>query len=171
MGFDLRARPARAFLLSLAAATVAAMAPAWPVLAVSATDLVERGADYDGQQIVYRGEVIGDVMRRGRVAVVNVLDGTYAVGVWIPVRAAAVLTRTGRYGVVGDVVEVRGTFRRACPEHGGDSDIHAEILTVLTPGKEVREVFDTRQALLAAVLAIVALCLAAGERHRTGKAV
>lgn len=161
----------RALLLGLAAAVVTVTALASPALAVSGTDLVEQGVRYDGQVVVYRGEVIGDIMRRGQYAVINVHDGTYAIGVWVPVRATAVLTRAGRYSVVGDLVEVRGTFRRACAEHGGDTDLHAETLTVITSGKEVPELFDRPQALLAALLLAIALSLAAWERQRTSKVV
>lgn len=161
---DLSGRQARWF--ALAAAVLIVLVASLPTLAVSATGLVERGAQYDGRLVSYQGEVIGDVMRRGNRMVVNVHDGTYAIGVWTDAAAGGEVTRPGRYGMVGDVVRVYGTFHRACPEHGGDTDIHAQTLTVLTSGREVREPFHRRRASAAAILAPLALGLAVWARQR-----
>jgi hypothetical protein len=40
----------------------------------------------------------------------------------------------GRYGQRGDTIQVTGMFNRACPDHGGDFDIHAERVTLLKRG-------------------------------------
>lgn len=139
---------------------------ALPALAVSSNDLIEHPEQWDRKEVTYRGEVIGDVMRRGRLAVLNVNDGTYAMGVWVPVQVADEVTFAGRYGVKGDRVEVRGIYYRACPEHGGDPDIHADRLTVVGPGQRIPDPFHRREAVAAAALLVVALFLAVWERRR-----
>lgn len=158
---------ARYLRLSVLVAVMLSLSAA-PALAVTSTDLIEHGKGYDRESVAYRGEVIGDVMRRGEFAVVNIHDGANAIGVWLPIRAAGEITKAGRYGVVGDRVEVHGVFYRACAEHGGDICIHGERLTVLTPGKVTREVFDGRQALVTVIFLGLAIGLAVWERRRHG---
>jgi hypothetical protein len=157
-------------LVVCAAAALALVVFTAPVLAVSATDLVERGSQYDGRVVTYQGEVVGDIMRRGKSTVINVHDGTYAIGVWASSWAVSEVTRAGRYSVTGDRVEVRGVFHRACAEHGGDTDIHAETVTVLAPGRRIREPFHTVQAWVTVVLIACALALAGWYRSRSAHA-
>lgn len=137
-----------------------------PARAVSSNDLIEQPTRWDGQEVTYRGEVVGDVMRRGRWVVLNVNDGTYAMGVWAPVQYAEELSLAGRYGVKGDTVEVRGVYHRACPEHGGDPDLHADRLVVVSPGSLRPEAFHRREAAAAGALLAVALLLVLWERRR-----
>jgi hypothetical protein len=47
------------------------------------------------------------------------------------------ISLVGGYGKKGDNVRVEGVFHRACPEHGGDLDIHAGSVTVLSTGARV----------------------------------
>ncbi|MGE5508977.1 MAG: hypothetical protein ACM3RP_10920 [Chitinophagales bacterium] len=135
-------------------------------LAAGSSELIEHPERWDGQPLTFRGEVIGDIMRRGDRAVVNVNDGTYAIGIWLPVRAADELRFAGRSGVKGDTVEVRGTYHRACREHGGDPDIHAESLTVTKFGGPVPEPLHAGRAWLAVGLLLAALLLVAWEAFR-----
>ncbi|MDI6605929.1 MAG: hypothetical protein QME65_02145, partial [Candidatus Omnitrophota bacterium] len=39
---------------------------------VSSTELIENAQAYDGKRVAYAGEVIGDIMRRGNFAWLNV---------------------------------------------------------------------------------------------------
>jgi hypothetical protein len=159
-----KVRTPRRVLATLAA--LLALAVSAPALAVSSNELIEEPKKWDGREITYQGEVIGDVMRRGPAAVLNVNDGTYAMGVWVTVREADQIHLAGRYGVKGDVVLVHGVYHRACPAHGGDPDIHADRLVVLTPGRRLWEPFHRREAYGAAVLLLVALGLVVWERKR-----
>ncbi|MDI6870565.1 MAG: DNA-binding protein [Bacillota bacterium] len=153
------------FVLPVAVAVWVA-ATASPAVALSSAELIGEARRHDGREVVYRGEVVGDVMRRGRWAVINLHDGSNALGVWLPARLAGEIELTGRYGVTGDTVEVRGSFHRACPVHGGDLDLHAESLTVVERGKRERLPFRRRRAALAGGLCLVALGLALWERQR-----
>jgi len=102
---------------------------------VSSTQLIDRAGGYDGQVVTYAGEVIGDVMKRGDFAWVNINDGINAVGAWMSISLARHIGYSGSYKNIGDAVEVTGVFRRACPEHGGDLDIHAQSMRKVAPGR------------------------------------
>ncbi len=137
--------------------------------------LVEDAALYDGTEIEFTGEVIGEVMYRGDGAWVHLNDDAYmernveedaALGglnsgqaVWVPEDLARAITRAGDYHNQGDIVRVRGIFNAACPEHGGDMDIHAEELVVLTPGHAVVDPVATWKPLLALGLGTLAALL------------
>jgi len=107
--------------------------------AISSTELINNAKSYDGKMVVYKGEVIGDVMPRGKHAWVNINDGNNAIGVWVSRAVAKSIFYTGSYRAKGDVVEVSGIFHRSCPEHGGDLDIHAQVLRKVTSGRVLSE--------------------------------
>ncbi len=106
---------------------------------IHSTELINNAKQYDGQVVVYEGEIIGDIMRRGDYAWVNVLEGTNAVGIWVERPLLKDIAFTGGYKSIGDKVEVTGVFHRVCPEHGGDLDIHAEALRVTSRGRVITE--------------------------------
>ena len=101
--------------------------------------LIEKAKEYDGKDVKYKGEVIGEVMRRGNFAWVNLHDGENAVGVWVPVSLTKNILYTGSYKTKGDTFEVDGVFNRSCPEHGGSLDIHAQAFTKISSGRSVDE--------------------------------
>ena len=125
------------FLASLlvAARAAPATAPRDSIMdPVGTKELIEHPRDYDGKEILFEGEAIGDPMGRGGFAWVNILDSNAAMGVFMP---AALLPASGNYGsyaAAGDRVLVCGVFHRACPDHGGDMDVHASSVTVLAAG-------------------------------------
>ncbi|KPK98723.1 MAG: hypothetical protein AMJ95_02885 [Omnitrophica WOR_2 bacterium SM23_72] len=125
---------------------------------VSSEDLIKNAWEYDGKTVVYEGEVIGDIMRRKEFAWVNVKEGKSAIGIWVPHALLQDVAYSGSYKSKGDTVKVRGIFHRACPEHGGDLDIHAEALSVTSRGRTVTERMnlDKRNT---AVMLLGALCL------------
>ena len=106
---------------------------------ISSTDLINHAREYDGKTVVYTGEVIGDIMKRGEFAWLNVNDGVNAIGIWASSSQIKDLAVTGGYKRIGDEVEITGVFHRACPEHGGDLDIHAQALRKLAFGRRLQE--------------------------------
>jgi len=108
-----------------------------PVQAISGNDLIENAHKYDGQRVTFQGEAIGDIMPRGDYAWVNVNDGERAIGIWTKKSLADKITHTGSYRFTGDIVKIVGTFHRACPQHGGDLDIHADEISVLKIGERI----------------------------------
>ncbi|MCK9572813.1 MAG: DNA-binding protein [Candidatus Omnitrophica bacterium] len=127
--------------------------------AVSSAELIASAKQYDGKEIVYRGEVIGDVMIRGKFAWINVNDTKNAIGVWLTADLAKEVSYAGSYKTKGDIVEVKGKFNRACLEHGGDLDIHANSLQIIEKGKNVAEVISPRKITTAIVFFIICLTL------------
>jgi hypothetical protein len=106
---------------------------------VGSNDLINNARQYDGKVVVYAGEIIGDIMKRGDYAWINVLEGGSAIGVWVERSLLKEISFSGSYKSIGDGVEITGVFHRACPEHGGDLDIHAQSLRVTGAGRPVRE--------------------------------
>ena len=126
--------------------------------AVSSTELINHAKDYDGKVVVYSGEVIGDIMVRGKYAWINVFDGKTAIGIWLDKDLAKEIIYTGTYKSKGDAVEISGIFHRACLEHGGDLDIHAQSLSKTFGGASLSEPFNNGKRNTALLLS-GALCL------------
>jgi hypothetical protein len=120
---------------------------------LSSNDLIEQAKQLHGKEVVYTGEAIGDAMRRGEHCWVNVNDGNNAIGIWLDERQFAVIRTFGSYNATGDVLRIRGTFHRACPEHGGDMDIHAAAIDVVKGGEAVQHPVR----MLSLVLAVIFL--------------
>lgn len=137
------------------------LAPGQTVLAdpVSLPELVNDKGVWDGKVVTVSGECIGDRMERGAYAWVNILDQGVAVGVWGEKELMRQITALGDYGEVGDWVQVKGEFRLSCPEHGGDTDIHALELQVLKPGYKVEHPLQLERVVLALILLAAATTL------------
>lgn len=154
---------AHAFMMAaIASAALAApvsAAPAMAIRAVSAIDMIERAALLDGSKVVFTGEAIGQVMQRGSMAWVNVGDSGGAIGVWMDAETAAAIRTLGSYRFRGDELRVTGTYSRACGEHGGDMDIHADLVEILRPGERTAHPLDAAR-LVAAVIASLAAATA-----------
>ena len=106
---------------------------------LSSSELINNAKQYDGKIVTYSGEAIGDVMVRGEFAWVNINDGQNALGVWVNAALAKEIKFTGNYKSRGDFLEIVGIFHRACLEHGGDLDIHAQSLRTLGNGRVAEE--------------------------------
>lgn len=106
---------------------------------ISSEELIKNASRYDGQTVIFSGEVIGDVMSRGNYAWLNVNDGRNAIGIWAPKAALQDIKWSGSFKSIGDEVEVAGVFHRACLEHGGDLDIHALIVRKTASGRAIKD--------------------------------
>jgi hypothetical protein len=126
---------------------------------ISSTDLINNAKDFDGQIIIYQGEVIGEVMARGDYAWVNLNDDKNALGIWVKKDLVGKIANTGSYKVIGDTVEVTGVFHRSCLAHGGDLDIHAESLRVVKSGNRVRQYLSVRRQKMALGLGVILIIL------------
>lgn len=119
---------------------------------LSSNELIMHAKQYDGKLITYSGEVIGDVMFRGEFAWVNLNDGDNAIGAWVSATLAKEINLTGTYKSQGDTLEIAGIFHRACLEHGGDLDIHAQTLRKLAGGKMVHQKLNFFKVKLTVIL-------------------
>ena len=125
---------------------------------VSSTELINNAKVYDGKVVAYEGEVIGDIMVRGDYAWINVNDGQNAIGIWIEKSKTLDILYTGSYKSRGDWIEITGIFQRACLQHGGDLDIHAQAIRKVRPGRQAIERLNMSKRNLVFVLLGV-LCL------------
>lgn len=151
---------ARAFMMAaIASAALAAPVPAAPgtaIRAVSSIDMIEGAALLDGSKVAFTGEAIGQAMERGTMAWVNVADSGGAIGVWMDAETAAAIRTLGSYRFRGDELRVTGTFSRACGEHGGDMDIHADLVEILRPGERTPHPLDAARLSTAVALSLAA---------------
>jgi len=119
---------------------------------ISSTELINNAKQYDGKLVAYEGEAIGDIMVRGEYAWINVHDGKTAIGIWIDKDLTKDIFYAGSYKSKGDWVEIRGVFQRACPQHGGDLDIHAQAIRVIRQGRQTQEKLNLSKSNQAIVL-------------------
>lgn len=142
---------------------------------VSSTQIYRCPAAFDGAQISYAGEIVGELLPREGGVWAQVNDDAYALetgpltdhrqqagfnlgmSVWIPDGLHQKIGEAGRAERRGDVVLVRGTVLRADPDDGGGITVRADELQVLAPSLEVESPLHTLQALVAGVLAIAAV--------------
>jgi hypothetical protein len=103
---------------------------------ISSVELINNAKNYNGNVVVYKGEVIGDIMVRSEYAWINVNDEKNAIGIWIKKELIKDIIYTGSYKAKGDLVEITGKFNRSCVEHGGDLDIHAQSITKISSGNK-----------------------------------
>lgn len=103
---------------------------------VSIYDLIEKAKEYDGKEVVLEGEVIGDILDRGEYVWVNISDGNNsAIGIYMSKDLSSVIKTAGNYKTSGDKIRIVGIFQRACKDHGGDMDIHASSVELVSQGK------------------------------------
>ncbi|MHB8962214.1 MAG: hypothetical protein ACYC5K_03590 [Saccharofermentanales bacterium] len=134
--------------------------PANYVFAASSVEidhLLEDAEGSDGKQFIIKGEVIGEAMNRGAYCWINIKDSTNAIGVWMNRSDAGPITNFGSYRFVGDTVEIAGTFRRACIEHGGEADFHCERLSVIRKGYPVEHKISRTKGIYACGLSVLLL--------------
>lgn len=136
------------------------------VKTASSTELVEKNKFFNGKTVFYQGEVIGDIMIRGRFAWLTVNDDKYSLKTprlnqnklygynsGLPVTVSARQSRKikflGDYKHHGDTVLIKGVFHNACPEHNGVLMIHGQELKVVKKGFSVRHSVSQRKLSLA----------------------
>jgi hypothetical protein len=139
----------------------------------------------DGREVVFVGEVVGDVLRRTDGAWLQVNDDDYALevgpvgphrelrgfsaglAVWVPDGLHEGLGAPGRHGTRGAIVRVDGVLLRADPDAGGSITIRATALEVLAPSAPVTEPLHLPLLVSAASAAALALGASVWSRRRT----
>ncbi|MEG1547478.1 MAG: DNA-binding protein [Clostridia bacterium] len=126
---------------------------------VSSTQLIENAKALDESMVSYTGEVVGDILLRGESAWVSITDGNNTISVYAPTEATNAITHMGKYGQKGDVVAVDGIFHRACAQHGGDMDIHADGLNIIQKGYAEQHEYSQLYLVFTCVLVIGAAAM------------
>lgn len=135
--------------------------------AIDGPGLIENAKSLNGQEITFQGEVVGDIMPRQDHYWINVLSNGTAIGIWITSEQRTRISHSGQYGSKGDQVEIEGLFQQACAEHGGDLDIHANSLVVVSDGSILPQHLNIIRLAVAAGLFILAIgCLSILFRKR-----
>ena len=106
------------------------------------------------------------ILDRGEYSWINLNDGDNAIGIWCKSSMTAPVKFIGDYKNHGDVLEVEGVFHRACSEHGGELDIHAVRVSVVSPGYPTRERVNTGRINFSIALFICIALAAAVWRRR-----
>ena len=102
---------------------------------------------YDNRIVQVEGEVIGDKVAAGNgynwVELASIDENDTAnISVLLSEDQAGQIDRYGKYGVMGTILQVRGTYHQACDEHDGLSDIHATNSSVVSAGEDHPDSFD-----------------------------
>ena len=126
---------------------------------VSSNDLIDDAKQFDMLEVIYTGEIIGDIMQRGDHTWINVSDGSNAIGIWVENKDTEGISLAGRYNIHGDTVRITGIFNRACAEHGGDFDIHASDIEIIEKGHTVTYLSSNMKEAVAYILCAVSIIL------------
>jgi len=175
-------------LIATCAALVFALAPsafAQPAVSPntpSSGDLVAEPRLWDGDSVTFTGEVITEAQERGDYAWIHVNDDAYYLknieegaplggynsghAIWLPTALTKQISYYGDFKHEGDVVQAVGTFNAACGQHGGDMDIHATSLKIVTVGRPVREAFSIPKMFAAIGLMVLGLGLGWASRRQ-----
>lgn len=140
---------------------------------VSSEELIENSDYYNGRQVVYTGEVVVVVLDRGEYSWITVNDDDYGhkpvreyeelkggntgMGVYCRSDMLEEVTFVGSYHTAGDLIRVTGVFYKASPQHGGDTMIEAEEISVIRKGWKV----TARRGVAREVAAFILLVIAA----------
>ena len=124
---------------------------------LTSKELIDGANALNGSTVIYKGEVITAIMDRGEHSWINLNDGYNAIGVWCRSDSLKDVRFVGDYKNEGDVLEITGVFHRACPEHGGELDIHADSVRTETTGFSFEERFSVRRVNVAIVFFILTL--------------
>jgi hypothetical protein len=139
---------------------------------------------YDGLEVTYVGEVVGELLPREGGAWAQVNDDSYALetgpvvghrertgfntgmAVWLEEDLADRIEAAGRPALRGDVVLLRGTLLRADPEDGGGITLRATELETLAEPMAVEPPLHRIQVVVALVLSLLALSATVWARRR-----
>jgi len=147
----------KSFILIILLSTFSFQPSASPAESMSSNELIENAKALDGKTVVYKGELVTAVLRRGAHSWINMNDGNNAIGVWCASAALKDVKFMGDYKNRGDILEVEGRFNRACQVHKGELDIHAYSLKILKQGHQFKERLNTRKLALSTVLFFITI--------------
>lgn len=141
---------------------------------LTSRQVVSCPAAWDGLEITYVGEVVGEVLDRDDGAWAQINDDPYALevgpllaprqregantglAVWLPDELRDQVEVVGRAETRGDVVAVRGMVHRTDPNDGGGLTIRANDLRMIAEGETLAAPLHVPQAVTAVVLAALA---------------
>ncbi len=142
---------------------------------ISSTQVFLCPSAYDGLEVSYVGEVVGELLPRRGGAWAQINDDPYALetgplvghreragfntglSVWLPEELADRIEQPGRPALRGDVVLLTGTLLRADPDDGGGITLRATRMEHLAGPLEIEPPLHTLQLWVAVVLTLLAI--------------
>lgn len=123
-------------------------------------DLLNVDEGMDNKIVSITGEVVGEatIADDSHQWVTVSQDGS-AISVYMTEHDANKIQHFGRYGEIGDIIAVVGTFHVDCVEHVGDIDIHANSVEITTGGSAAVHEIDTLKLYVAIGIAGLGLVL------------
>lgn len=129
-------------------------------------DLSQADSYYDGQTVRVTGEVVGDRITAGAAegyCWITVTDPAFDVNntveVYMTTEQASRIDAYGRYGQIGTIISVQGTFNLVCAEHQGESDVHADTVTVSQRGRAMPDEYDPADLMPGALAIVIGLMM------------
>lgn len=129
----------------------------------SIADLEKADPYMDGQTVQVVGEVVGDRIFSEFIGddswiLLQATDKSYSeVSVLMPTSMTSLIDRYGSYGTIGTKIQVRGTFNLACEDHEGLSDLHAEHVSLISPGMSMPSPVNSNNLVWGIFLLILSL--------------
>lgn len=158
----------------MASLAVSLLAVWLPVVSPAATEvgvseLIEAGAEWQGEEVTVEGELVGDYgFRRdgwmwtqlnGDAYVAEPIaeggvpvGGNSGIGIRMPVELAEGLGPPGRYGRRGPVIQTTGIWKWHDPDRQGESYLEVRSYRVLDPSRRMGEPPDWRVIGIGALL-------------------
>ena len=107
-------------------------------------DLAGADSYYDGQTVKVTGEAVGEAIyadgAHSWVTLTDVESGA-SVAVYMEDAELEKIDTFGMYGKTGTTLHVQGVYHLTCPEHDGESDVHASSVAVAAIGAVQEESF------------------------------
>ena len=131
----------------------------------SIADLAGADSYYDKQTVQVTGEVVGETISVTSDAdhawiVLRDSDTGSTVTVFVRRSDLRKIDTYGAYGTTGTTLRVRGVFNLACSQHEGESDVHAQVVNVVSAGYEHKDAFNIDDFVPGVVALAVGIVLA-----------
>jgi hypothetical protein len=125
----------------------------------SIKEILKSPDKFDKKEIEIKGELIGEPLRDKDGFWINVSLDNFNIGIFITNKELLKkLKYWGSYKVKGDIVKIKGTFFKECPDHH-ERDIHAQEIIITKPGFLKKEVIPPFKFKLAMVSFIICLTI------------
>jgi hypothetical protein len=104
---------------------------------ISLADLISSPDQYDKRKILFKSEIIGDLLNTKEGSWFNVRSQNYNMGIFLKDQSNIdKITYWGDYKRKGDIVEIKGVFYKNCPI-SNQRAVHLVDLEVVKQGKEL----------------------------------
>lgn len=146
-------------------------APASAAEEVSVPEIIELGAELAGEEVTVKGELVGDYGFRDDGSMWTQLNGdvyvhwpireggpplgaNVGIALKMPLELTEALDPPGRYRNRGPVVRVTGVWKYHDSTRPGESYLEVQSLTVIEPGRQLKEEVNRTAVVLGALLLV-----------------